>query len=92
MPGTLGTFGAYSFNGNKIITTSGGGMLVAHDRGDIERIRFLATQARDPAAHYEHSTVGYDYRLSNVLAAIGRGQLRRLAQRVEARRRIFSLI
>ena len=89
-PGTFGRLGVYSFNGNKIITTSGGGMLVSAEKGLVERARFLATQARDPAPHYEHSQVGYNYRLSNVLAAIGRGQLRVLEERVRARRRIFD--
>jgi pyridoxal phosphate-dependent aminotransferase EpsN len=88
--GTFGRLGTFSFNGNKIITTSGGGMLVS-DEGDlIARARFLATQARDPAPHYEHSVIGYNYRLSNVLAGIGRGQLRVLDQRVEEKRRIFE--
>ncbi|OGP59721.1 MAG: pyridoxal phosphate-dependent aminotransferase [Deltaproteobacteria bacterium RBG_13_61_14] len=88
--GTFGRLGAFSFNGNKIITTSGGGMLVS-DEGDlIARARFLATQARDPAPHYEHSVIGYNYRLSNVLAGIGRGQLGVLDQRVEEKRRIFD--
>ena len=86
-PGTVGLCGIYSFNGNKIITTSGGGMLVANDKALIDKSRFWATQARDPAPHYQHSEVGFNYRLSNVLAAIGRGQLRVLAQRVDARRR-----
>ncbi len=86
-PGTTGLCGIYSFNGNKIITTSGGGMLVANDKALIDKSRFWATQARDPAPHYQHSEVGFNYRLSNVLAAIGRGQLRVLAQRVDARRR-----
>jgi dTDP-4-amino-4,6-dideoxygalactose transaminase len=89
-PGTRGRFGVFSFNGNKIITTSGGGMLVSPDPEEIERVRFLASQARDPAAHYEHSTVGFNYRMSNVLAAIGRGQLQVLAERVAARRRTFA--
>lgn len=81
-------FSIFSFNGNKIITTSGGGAL-ASDRGDlIEEARFLSTQARDPAPHYEHSTYGYNYRLSNVCAAIGVGQLQVLEDRVGARRRI----
>jgi pyridoxal phosphate-dependent aminotransferase EpsN len=86
-PGTAGLCGIYSFNGNKIITTSGGGMLVANDRSLIDKARFWATQARDPAPHYQHSEVGFNYRMSNVLAAIGRGQLRVLADRVDARRR-----
>ncbi len=85
-PGSVGRLGIYSFNGNKIITTSGGGMLVSADKTLIEKARFLATQARDPAPHYQHSEIGYNYRLSNVLAAIGRGQLRVLADRVAARR------
>jgi dTDP-4-amino-4,6-dideoxygalactose transaminase len=89
--GTFGKLGIFSFNGNKIITTSGGGMLVADDPVLVEKARFLATQARDPAPHYEHSHVGYNYRLSNVCAAIGRGQLRVLTDRVAARRRIFSI-
>lgn len=89
-PGTMGRMGVYSFNGNKIITTSGGGMLVSHDADLIREARFLASQARDPAAHYEHSRVGYNYRLSNVLAAIGRGQLQALADRVRQRRRNFA--
>jgi len=80
----------FSFNGNKIITTSGGGMLVSDDEDFIENARFLSQQARDPTPHYEHSTVGYNYRMSNILAAIGRGQLRVLDDRVDARRRIFA--
>jgi dTDP-4-amino-4,6-dideoxygalactose transaminase len=89
-PGTLGRLGAFSFNGNKIITTGGGGMLASGDEALIARARKLASQARDPAPHYEHSELGYNYRLSNVLAAIGRGQLRVLEERVAARRRIFE--
>jgi dTDP-4-amino-4,6-dideoxygalactose transaminase len=89
-PGTRGRMGIFSFNGNKMITTSGGGMLVSKDAEPVEHVRFLATQARDPAPHYEHSTVGYNYRMSNVLAAIGRGQLRVLPDRVAARRRNFA--
>ena len=88
--GSFGKFGVFSFNGNKIITTSGGGMLVSEDAGLIERARFLATQARDPAPHYEHSVIGYNYRLSNILAAIGRGQLRVLEDRVASRRRNYE--
>jgi pyridoxal phosphate-dependent aminotransferase EpsN len=84
--GTFGKMAVFSFNGNKIITTGGGGMLVSHDKTFTERARFLATQARDPAPHYQHSNVGYNYRLSNLLAAVGRGQLRVLAERVEQRR------
>ncbi|MDW7710738.1 MAG: aminotransferase class I/II-fold pyridoxal phosphate-dependent enzyme [Deferrisomatales bacterium] len=80
----------FSFNGNKIITTSGGGMLCSDDGALIEKARFLSQQARDPASHYEHSTIGYNYRLSNVLAAIGRGQLRALEDRVRRKREIFA--
>ncbi len=76
--GTFGTFGIYSFNGNKIITTSGGGMLVSDNKDAIDKARFLATQARDPARHYQHSEIGYNYRMSNVDAGIGRGQLKSL--------------
>ena len=89
--GTFGYMGIYSFNGNKIITTSGGGMLVSRDEKAIAQARFLATQARDTAPHYQHSEIGYNYRLSNVLAGIGRGQLRVLNQRVAARRRNFQI-
>ena len=85
-PGTVGKLAIFSFNGNKIITTSGGGMLVSPDESLIKKARFLATQARDPAPHYQHSEIGYNYRLSNVLAGIGRGQLQVLADRVNARR------
>ena len=89
-PGTFGRMGIFSFNGNKIITTSGGGMLVTEDALLAARALKLATQARDRAPHYEHSEVGYNYRMSNVLAAIGRGQLRMLEERVRARRRNFD--
>lgn len=88
--GTLGDLGVFSFNGNKIITTSGGGALWASREKWIERARFLATQARDPAPHYQHSTIGYNYRLSNLLAAVGRGQLQVLPERVAARRKNFD--
>ncbi|MES5956139.1 aminotransferase class I/II-fold pyridoxal phosphate-dependent enzyme [Bacillus fungorum] len=88
--GTFGKFGIYSFNGNKIITTSGGGMLVSDDVEALERARFLATQAKDPALHYEHSEIGYNYRMSNILAGIGRGQLEVLEDRVRARRSIYN--
>jgi len=88
--GSFGTCGVFSFNGNKIITTSGGGMLVSDDAEIVEKARFLATQARDPAPHYEHSSIGYNYRLSNVLAGIGRGQLRVLGERVARKREIFA--
>ena len=80
----------FSFNGNKIITTSGGGMLASDDKGLIDQARFLSQQARDPAPHYEHSSVGYNYRMSNIIAAIGRGQLKVLDERVEERREIFN--
>jgi pyridoxal phosphate-dependent aminotransferase EpsN len=89
-PGTVGASGVFSFNGNKIITTAGGGMLVSSDQGFIAHARKLSTQARDPAPHYEHSEVGYNYRMSNILAAIGRGQLRMLSERVAARRHNFD--
>lgn len=88
-PGVFGDAGVFSFNGNKIITTSGGGMLVG-DAELVSRARKLATQARDPAPHYQHSEIGYNYRLSNILAAIGRGQLQVLESRVVARRRNFE--
>lgn len=87
-PGTLGRAGIFSFNGNKIITTSGGGMLVSEDGDFIAHARKLAQQARDPAPHYQHSEIGYNYRLSNVLAAIGRGQLQVLPERVRRKREI----
>jgi len=80
----------FSFNGNKIITTSGGGMLASDDEALIERARFLSQQARDPFPHYEHSEIGYNYRMSNILAAIGRGQLRVLDERVKRKREIFE--
>lgn len=89
--GTFGEFGIYSFNGNKIITTSGGGMLISNNKEAINTARFLATQAKDPAPHYQHSQLGYNYRLSNILAGIGRSQLAVLDSRVSARRGIFSL-
>ncbi|MEK7015490.1 aminotransferase class I/II-fold pyridoxal phosphate-dependent enzyme [Bacillus sp. FSL R9-9410] len=88
--GTFGRFGVYSFNGNKIITTSGGGMLVSDDTEALVKAKFLATQAKDPAPHYEHSEIGYNYRMSNILAGVGRGQLEVLEDRVRARRRIFN--
>lgn len=86
--GSRSPVSAFSFNGNKIITTTGGGMLVARDRKWVELARFWSTQARDPGVSYTHTQVGYNYRMSNVLAGIGRGQLRVLEERVEARRRI----
>ncbi len=86
--GKFGEMGVLSFNGNKIITTSGGGMLVSDDELYINKARYLATQAREPAPHYQHVQVGYNYRLSNILAAIGRGQLERLDRKIEKRRDI----
>ncbi len=88
--GTFGKFGVYSFNGNKIITTSGGGMLVSDDVDALAKSRFLATQARDTAPHYQHSVVGYNYRMSNILAGVGRAQLEVLDERVKARRDVFD--
>ena len=88
--GTLGLMGIYSFNGNKIITTSGGGMLVSDNSDFINRAKFLATQARDAAPYYQHTTIGYNYRMSNILAGVGRGQLRVLEDRVRARRNVYD--
>jgi pyridoxal phosphate-dependent aminotransferase EpsN len=88
--GTFGDFGIFSFNGNKIITTSGGGMLVSDNLEAINRARFLATQARDQARHYQHSELGYNYRLSNILAALGRGQLRMLENHIENKRKVYN--
>jgi dTDP-4-amino-4,6-dideoxygalactose transaminase len=88
--GAFGRLGVFSFNGNKIITTSGGGMLVSDDANLIAHAKFLATQARDPGSHYQHSQLGFNYRLSNVLAGIGRAQLQMLPERVDSRRRIFA--
>ena len=85
--GGQGVLAAFSFNGNKIITTSGGGMLVSHNRAWVEHARKLSTQAREPVAHYEHVEIGFNYRMSNLLAALGRAQLESLPVRVEARRR-----
>ncbi|MDP7110571.1 MAG: aminotransferase class I/II-fold pyridoxal phosphate-dependent enzyme [Myxococcota bacterium] len=86
--GSFGVMAALSFNGNKIITCGGGGMLLSSDEAFVTRARFLATQARDPAPHYQHTTIGYNYRLSNLLAAVGRGQLRALDERIRVKRRI----
>ncbi|MDQ0270934.1 DegT/DnrJ/EryC1/StrS family aminotransferase [Cytobacillus purgationiresistens] len=88
--GTFGKYGTFSFNGNKIITTSGGGMLISDDVTAIEKARFLASQARDPARHYQHSEVGYNYRLSNILAGMGRAQLQELDEKIRLKRSIFS--
>lgn len=84
--GTLGKYGALSFNGNKIITTSGGGALVTHSEAEAKRVMFFATQAREPAPHYQHEHIGYNYRLSNISAGIGRGQMEVLQEHVDARR------
>ena len=89
--GTFGHFGVFSFNGNKIITTSGGGALVSINKDWIDKARFLSTQARDPAPHYQHSEIGYNYRMSNVLAGIGRGQLEVLNSWICKRRENFSI-
>ena len=88
--GSFGTVGVFSFNGNKILTTSGGGVLVTNDSGLAQKARFLATQAKDDAPYYQHSEVGYNYRLSNILAGIGRGQMELLDERVKRRREIFT--
>ena len=88
--GVFGKYGVFSFNGNKIITTSGGGMLVSNDEEKIAKTRFWATQARDQARHYQHSELGYNYRMSNVVAGIGRGQLKILDQRVAKKKYIFE--
>ena len=88
--GSFGDYGVLSFNGNKIITTSGGGALLCNDSATLTRARFFATQARDPAPHYEHSEIGFNYRMSNICAAIGRGQLQSLDERVAARRGNFE--
>lgn len=88
--GIFGDYGIFSFNGNKIITTSGGGMLVTHNEEDVQKARFWATQARDQARHYQHSEIGYNYRMSNVVAGIGRGQLKVLDDRVQKKRGIFN--
>lgn len=88
--GTFGEYGVYSFNGNKIITTSGGGMLVSDNNEMIQKVRFWATQSRDNAVHYEHSELGYNYRMSNILAGIGRGQLKVLDERVKKKRMIYN--
>ncbi len=88
--GTFGTFGIYSFNGNKIITTSGGGMLVSDDQEAIARARFFATQARDKARHYQHSQIGYNYRMSNITAGVGRGQLLHLDEHIARKKAIYE--
>jgi dTDP-4-amino-4,6-dideoxygalactose transaminase len=89
--GTFGDYGIFSFNGNKIITTSGGGMLVSNNEERISKVRFWATQSRDQARHYQHSELGFNYRMSNVVAGIGRGQLKILDERVAKKNYIFDL-
>ena len=88
--GTFGKIGIYSFNGNKIITTSGGGMLVAEDEEITKKATFLATQARDPARHYQHSQIGYNYRMSNIVAGVGRGQLLHLEEHKKLKKAIYQ--
>ena len=87
---TFGKYGIYSFNGNKIITTSGGGMLVSKEEEAVKRATFLATQARDPARHYQHSQIGYNYRMSNITAGIGRGQLLHLEEHKAKKKAIYE--
>ena len=89
--GTYGQYGVFSFNGNKIITTSGGGMLVSNDAERIEKVRFWSTQAREKARWYQHKEIGYNYRMSNIVAGIGRGQLKVLDKRVEQKRTIYRM-
>ena len=88
--GTFGEYGIFSFNGNKIITTSGGGMLVSANKEKVEKVRFWSTQSRDPARHYQHSELGFNYRMSNISAGIGRGQLKVLEQRIAQKKYIFE--
>lgn len=88
--GTFGKYGIFSFNGNKIITTSGGGMLVSEEEEAIKKARFLATQARDPARFYQHSQIGYNYRMSNLIAGVGRGQLKHLEEHVAKKKAIYE--
>lgn len=88
--GTFGEYGAFSFNGNKIITTSGGGMLVSNNEAGIKKVRFWATQSKEPVRHYEHKEIGYNYRMSNICAGIGRGQLKVLNKRIEKKTEIYN--
>ena len=88
--GSIGDYGIFSFNGNKIITTSGGGMLASREEERMNKVKYWSTQARDPARHYEHSELGYNYRMSNILAGIGRGQLKILQQRIDKKKYIFD--
>lgn len=89
--GTIGRYGMFSFNGNKIITTSGGGMLVSEDGERIEKVKFWSSQSKDPARHYQHSEIGYNYKMSNVVAGIGRGQLKVIDQRIRKKEEIFNV-
>ncbi len=89
--GSIGKYGVYSFNGNKIITTSGGGMLISNDEEGIRKARFWATQAKDPARYYQHSEIGYNYRMSSICAAIGRGQMEVLEDRIRRKQEIFAI-
>ncbi|MGL5352578.1 MAG: DegT/DnrJ/EryC1/StrS family aminotransferase, partial [Clostridium sp.] len=91
MSGTLGDFGIYSFNGNKIITTSGGGMLVSNDEEAIKKARFWATQSKEDALYYQHEELGYNYKMSNLVAGVGRGQLKVLNQRIKKKRLIYKI-
>ena len=88
--GTFGEYGAFSFNGNKIITTSGGGMLVSNNEDGIKKVRFWATQSKEPVRHYEHKEIGYNYRMSNICAGLGRGQLKVLDKRIEKKTEIYN--
>ncbi|HBT17973.1 MAG TPA: hypothetical protein DEB05_13575, partial [Firmicutes bacterium] len=88
--GAFGQFGIFSFNGNKIITTSGGGMVVSDDLDALKKIKFWATQAREPYRHYEHKEIGYNYRMSNIVAGIGRGQLKVLKERIKRKKEIYN--
>lgn len=88
--GTFGEYGVFSFNGNKIITTSGGGMLISNNEDGIKKVRFWATQSKEPVRHYEHKEIGYNYRMSNICAGIGRGQLKVLDKRIEKKTEIYN--
>lgn len=89
--GTFGDFGTFSFNGNKIITTSGGGMVVSNNEEKIDKIKFWITQSKEKVSYYEHKEIGYNYRMSNILAGIGRGQMKVLNDRIEKKRKIYDL-
>jgi len=88
--GTFGKYSALSYNGNKIITTSGGGMFLSNDEAAVKKVRFWATQSRDPAPHYQHSEIGYNYRMSNIVAGIGRGQLVYLNEHIQKKKQIYE--